>query len=364
MLHMLLVTMATLYIKKGSPFYYLRYKEESGKWRDRATTYRHDLTSERKKARAYAAEINHKELKRTPVKAGEAWDFWVLRFMRQAYAGPEHDNTLARYELSWRNVHAFLQWKKILVPRMVTRALCKEYHSWRVDPYSNGGRIEGVLKCGHNTARLDLKVFSLILDEAVNLGFADSNPAYRLGIKKIKAKEKRPFTNEEIMFIRKQLADCPTWMSVSFELGLHQALRLRQTSFPLICVDFERGVITYPYEIVKGSKPFSHPIDQRVRPLLERIRDSGAKLTCDMPPEKDVPSIVWHDFFEKNKIEDACFHCTRVTWITRAAIAGVPISQAMRFVNHGSEEVHRIYTKLQVDDIMGVPDQVAFPAAS
>ena len=356
--------MATLYPKKGSPYYYIRFKDESGKWRDKATTYRQDLTSERKQARAYAAEISQKELKRTPVKDGEAWDFWVLRFLRQTYAGPERSNTLKRYELSWRNVHAFLKWKKILAPRMVTRALCKDYHSWRVDPHSNGGRLEGVLQCGHNTARTDLKIFSIILDEAVRSDLAEANPAFRLGIRKIRAEEKRPFTNEEITFIRKQLVDYPEWMSVSFELGLHQALRLRQTSFPLSCIDFDRGVITYPCKIVKGNKNFSQPIDERVRPLLERLRDSGAKVTCTLPPDVKLPSKWWWQFFKKNNIEGVCFHCTRVTWITRAAIAGVHISKAMKFVNHGSEEVHRIYTKLEVDDIMDVPSKLSFPCAA
>lgn len=355
--------MAKLYPKSGSPFYYLRYKNESGVWRDKATPFRIGFPSETKQAKALEAEQTLKELKQRPVKGGETWDLWVLPFLRQTYAGPEHSRTLERYELAWRNVRAFLMWKKVEIPRLLTRALCKEYHSWRINPKEHGGAIEGVFKCGHNNALQDLKILSIICDEAVELGFLDSNPAFRLGIKKINAEEKRPFTDEEISKIRAGLTEYPEWMSISFELGLHQALRLRQTSFPLSCVDWKRNTITYPRTIVKGSKAFTHPIDARIRPLLEKLQKDGAKMTCAIPPNKELPSKSWWRFFKKLGIRDVCFHCTRVTWITRAAIAGVPISKAMRFVNHGSEEVHRIYTKLKADDIMEVPSMISYPEA-
>ena len=356
--------MASIYTKPGSPFYYLRYKNEEGKWRDKSTRYREGFPSETKKAQALAMEASLKELRQSPTKDSEQWDNWVLRFLRQKYAGPEHERTLARYELAWRNVRAFLLSMKIDTPRRLTRAVCKEYHAWRQNPEDCGGRVEGVLRCGHNNALQDLKILSIICDEAVALEFIETNPAHRLGITRIKAEEKRPFTDDEIQKIRLALREWPDWMAISFELGLHQALRLRQTSFPLSCVDWIRGTISYPSKIVKGSKPFTHPIDGRVRPLLEKLRDAKAEMTCVIPPNNELPSKTWWRFFRKIGIKGVCFHCTRVTWITRAAIAGVPISKAMRFVNHGSEEVHRIYTKLQAHDIMDVPSLVSFPDAA
>ena len=356
--------MASLYTKPGSPFHYLRFKSDDGRWRDKSTHLRIGFPSETKQAQAMAMEASLKELKRSPSKSGESWDSWVLPFLRQKYAGEEHERTLARYELAWRNVRAFLLWKGIDTPRRLTRAICKEYHIWRQNPEANGGRVEGVLRCGHNNALQELKILSIICDEAVALDFIETNPAYRNGIKRIKAEEKRPFTDEEIQKIRLALNDGPSWMAISFELALHQALRLRQTSFPLSCVDWKRGTITYPRKIVKGNKPFTHPIDDRIRPLLEKLKEADAKMTCVIPPDQELPSKTWWRFFKKHDIKDVCFHCTRVTWITRAAIAGVPISKAMRFVNHGSEEVHRIYTKLQAHDIMDVPAMVTYPDAS
>ena len=355
--------MASLYKKPKSPFWYLRYKDDAGEWKDKSTHYRHGFPSETKKAQAMEAETTLKEIHHAPVRDDEKWDAWVLRFLRQTYAGAEHKRTLERYELDWRNVNAYLQSRKITAPRQLTRAICKEYHEWRQAPAAHGGRIEGVLQCGHNTALQDLKALSIICDEAVKLGYADQNPAKDLGIKRIKGEEKRPFTDDEIQTIRRALRNWPKWMATAFELGLHQALRLSQTAFPLSCINWERGVITYPGTIVKGSKPFSHPIDSRVRPRLEKLKDSGATVTCQIPPNKELPSKTWWKFFREVGIPDVCFHCTRVTWITRAAIAGVNMSQAMRYVNHGSEEVHRIYVKLLAEDIMGVPAKIPYPTA-
>ena len=137
--------MASIYTKPGSPFYYLRYKNEEGKWRDKSTRYREGFPSETKKAQALAMEASLKELRQSPTKDSEQWDNWVLRFLRQKYAGPEHERTLARYELAWRNVRAFLLSMKIDTPRRLTRAVCKEYHAWRQNPEDCGGRVEGVL---------------------------------------------------------------------------------------------------------------------------------------------------------------------------------------------------------------------------
>lgn len=79
-----------------------------------------------------------------------------------------------------RNVHAFPKWKRIDAPRQLTRAICKEYHIWRQNPKANGGAIDGVFRCGHNNALQDLKILSIICDEAVELGFLEINPVHKL----------------------------------------------------------------------------------------------------------------------------------------------------------------------------------------
>jgi hypothetical protein len=52
-----------------------------------------------------------------------------------------------------------------------------------------------------------------------------------------------------------------------------------------------------------------------------------------------------------------CHHGLRATWITQAALRGIPESLAMRFVNHSSRQVHEIYQKITATDLMPMLDQ-------
>jgi integrase len=75
----------------------------------------------------------------------------------------------------------------------------------------------------------------------------------------------------------------------------------------------------------------------------------------------------WH-WFLKGRAErgwqgvcpHATFHCTRVTVITRMARAGVPIQQAMAYVGHADQTVHRIYQRLQADDLTKCTEALRF----
>jgi hypothetical protein len=59
-----------------------------------------------------------------------------------------------------------------------------------------------------------------------------------------------------------------------------------------------------------------------------------------------------------------CFHCLRVTYVTRLAQAGVPLSLAMRLTNHSDELVHRIYQRLGVEDVRQYANVMAQSLAS
>lgn len=61
------------------------------------------------------------------------------------------------------------------------------------------------------------------------------------------------------------------------------------------------------------------------------------------------------------KLGHLCFHCTRVTFITRGARAGVPESAMMKMVNHASKEIHRIYQRLADADALGHRARFAIP---
>ncbi|MDR1282262.1 MAG: hypothetical protein LBK99_15785 [Opitutaceae bacterium] len=83
-------------------------------------------------------------------------------------------------------------------------------------------------------------------------------------------------------------------------------------------------------------------------PLIRQLQEAGASHLCVLPR---MASKDWWLFFRRLKMSHLCFHCTRVTVITRLARAGMPIQQAMRFVGHASAVVHQIYQCLQALDL-------------
>jgi integrase len=67
-------------------------------------------------------------------------------------------------------------------------------------------------------------------------------------------------------------------------------------------------------------------------------------------------SSLWGCFLDELGFKDLVHHGLRATWITRAALAGIPESLAKRFVNHASSQVHAIYQKITATDLMPMLD--------
>jgi hypothetical protein len=147
------------------------------------------------------------------------------------------------------------------------------------------------------------------------------------------------------------------WMHVTLLMGLHQALRLRQAEIPLSCIDFRRRLISYPGIKVKGGKAHSQPIEPDFYPILQELvehrRAMGKAMLCEIP---ELPSVKWRRFLDELGLKHLVHHGLRATWITRAALAGVPESLAKRFVNHASSQVHAIYQKITATDLIPMLD--------
>ncbi len=156
-------------------------------------------------------------------------------------------------------------------------------------------------------------------------------------------------TDDEVSKIRKELKrkKWPDWMSVAFEIAIRQGCRLRETSLSMRDIDLERKSPTITFN-AKGGKRFTTALHPELIPMIKKWKAEGREKTCEMPL---MPSKYWWQLFKKLKMRHLCFHCTRVTVITRLARAGVPISQAMRFVGHASETIHRVYQRLTADDL-------------
>ena len=93
-------------------------------------------------------------------------------------------------------------------------------------------------------------------------------------------------------------------------------------------------------------------------PLIERLKSTGRTRTFDMPAQIGRE---WTRFFRKIGLGHLCFHCTRVSVVTRLCRAGVSQPQAMRFVGHASETIHRIYQRLRAEDVSACVSALRIP---
>jgi hypothetical protein len=154
------------------------------------------------------------------------------------------------------------------------------------------------------------------------------------------------------------------WLQVTFLMGKWQAVRLRQSVVPLAGIDFRRRVIVYPDSIVKGSKGYAQPIAPQFFDKLLEIANHrasiGASTLCDVP---EIPSVIWRELLDDLGLYHLSHHGLRATWITRAALRGIPEALTRRFVNHASQQVHEIYQRITATDLLPMLETLALPAA-
>jgi integrase len=332
--------MASLYKRDRSPFYWVEHIDAEGERRQQSTKLRYGVPSEARKAQTLCSELTGRELARSQIESrGETWAAWVPRFLAQRYDAAS--GTLRRAETAWRNIEAFLRAQQVTVPRQLSRQQVRDYIEWRQTAHPD----QGTRKAAKNTAILELKFLSAMMDEAVESGFANANPCVKLGIKRAKAKLKPKITPTEHKTILRALKTKPEWMRVSYEIAWEQGCRFSETCLPLSEVDLKRGTIGLR---TKGHKESiaEVPLSPRLRPMLERMKRARRKMTFEMPQQ---PSQIWWRFFQEIDMPHLCFHCTRVTFISRCHEAGIPQSDVMRLVLHASETVHRIYPRVEAE---------------
>ena len=344
--------MASLYRKKGSPFWSLQYVDGRGKRRNKATPYRTDNPGDTIKARALRAKSEMQELTRSgsPLDEG-GWDNWVEKFLERHC---ESTLTFERYKDAWKWLAHWLQDKKYHTPRAISYRNALDYIEWRTSYKKKTGKT-----VGRNTAIFELKTFAMIMGEAVRLGHLEANPLASLKLKRDKPVKKPELTDDEITAIQKALKDEPEWMQVAFDISLHTGCRLRETRIPLNCIDLVENKITFATPKGGEDRAFSIPMPSALRPMFERMVKGKIKYTLEFPFQ---PSRRWQQFFIVIKKPHLTFHCLRVTYVNRLRRAGVPREAAMRLVNHSSELIHQIYQRERVDDVAQWRDAVKFPA--
>jgi integrase len=338
--------MASIYKRDRSPFWWVEFVDATGKRKQQSTNLRYDCVAQTRQARQRRDDLS--ALEATAKATGnspEIWRAWVKRFLSQRYGATA---TGARAEQAWHNLAAYLDAAGIAVPRQLTRQQVRDFIEWR-----NEARAEaGIHKGAKNTALLEVKFLSLIMDEAVASGFANNNPCTRLGIGRDEPKRKARITYDEHRLIVKALKLKPEWMRVSYKIAWEQGCRFSETMFALSDVDFARNVIGLR---TKGKKESvaEVPLMPGLRPLLLRLSRQGREYTfqkSDLPKGGDTPTAgaakAFWKFFRKIGLPHLSFHSTRVTFITRCKEAELPEEDAMRLCLHASTTVHRTYPRL------------------
>jgi integrase len=336
--------MASLFRRSGSPYWWLRSKT-SGRWANSSTGLRWDSEIETRQAELESARVSLIETERAAAGTGDQWA-WVDDYIDQHARSPR---TAEAYTLHWRHIRHWLRVTGIRHPREIRFTHGSDYVHFRTTT------ARGRKTCGRNTALQELKFFGLILRQCALRGEIPANPLHHLGITREPAPEKRELTDTEIQTCIHALQSEPDWMRLTFHIALHTGCRLRETRLRMSLVDFHQMTITFPSPKGGTARAFTRPLPAALLPILQPL--AGRTWSHDFPFQ---PSRAFTGFFQRVGIRGVCVHCLRVTYITRLHRSGVPLAAAMRLVNHSSEAVHRIYRRLQVDDVRRYADVPIF----
>ena len=328
--------------RRGNYFWMSFIDPKSGKRRTTSTGLRHDEPRNAKAALELARKRSQDAIALKPILDISRWSQWAPLALKQRYGQPSQQKTLVRYERCYRALERWFAEKGILGPAQIGPNSAAEYVAWRE---TNHPRRSGKF-AKRNTALLELKCLSVLLEKARKLGFVDVNHVHRHGITKGDVEEKPEITDDEAIVIRQELAKRGVqWMVDCFEVGMLQGCRLSETAMPLSWIDTTRRVITFR---IKGGRIKATALHPGLIPLVRRRRSERATKLVNLP---SMASKDWWLFFREIVKPHLCFHCSRVTAITKMARAGVPQAVAMAYVLHSSSLVHKIYQRLGVADL-------------
>jgi len=261
--------------------------------------------------------------------------------------------TLESYLCSWRHISHWLTLENLNHPSQIKFAHGQEFISWRM------GRKSRHRVCGKNNALKDVKAFKMVLTQAARMGMIPANPIGRIGITKDKPRRKTEITDVQFKRCLELLEIEPEWMQLSFHIAMQTGCRLKDTALPLENIDFERNTITFGKPKGGEDRAFTRPLPPALVPILKPLRKR--RVTHEVPAHA---SRSFSRFFKRAGADGVTFHCLRVSYVTRLHRAGVPLSAAMRLVNHSSDVVHEVYNRLGVDDVMPYRDVELFASTN
>ena len=283
----------------------------------------------------------------------EGWD-WVDEYLQSHCT---NERTLARYLATWEMFLFWLSEAGIKCPRELDHNGIVEYVKWRTGQKKRSGKT-GLTK--HRDHGFACHVTGHGRGGEAEPGGSQSGEGPR--VRKVQAQEKAGNDRRG----NPQNLDCLAGQGRvdARQLSDSPAHRLSpaETMIPMNCIDLAGETITFPAPKGGEEKAFSIPMPKALKPTFERMKADGRKVTLKMPFQ---PSRKWGHFFKMLGLEHLCFHCLRVTKVTRLRREGVPREVAMRLVNHSSELIHLLYDRHRVDDLRAYGDagSAGLPAA-
>lgn len=325
----------------------MKFKDAEGIWRLRSTGLLRTDARQTAEARVMEAELNAAQVNQALDKraAEHGWGF-VEEYLPTCSANSSTRNT---YRNRWNWISLYLAQHKLRAPHEIEYRHANEYIKWRTDWKKRTGKTV----C-RNTAIYDIKFFAQLMEEAARRKLCAGNPLVKLKLVKDDPDEKPEITDAEFQIILPALEKLPRekqWMKYSFLIAMHTGCRLGDTRMEKMLWDFERDTITFLAPKGGKKRNFSVPMPAALRPLLLEVKKKHLQPQLKFPFQ---PSRKWQHFFHTLGLDHLCFHCLRVTFITRLARHGVSLARAMRLVNHASTTVHRIYQRLNVEDVREV----------
>ena len=185
--------MASIYHKNDSPYIWIRYKNEANKWKGKPTKYRWENFGEVRQAKLLARKQTEIEQTRAPRGSHQDFDVWVVSWLTSKYGGTNR-RTFESYLQTWRPLKGYLAANGLTSPHQIRREFAESYLTARTK------------KTSRNTAIRDIKIFGMILEEAMQREFITMNPMRRLGLKRAPAKHKEVWKDEEIQKVAAALA--------------------------------------------------------------------------------------------------------------------------------------------------------------
>lgn len=338
--------MASLYKKPRSPFHWLRYRDlDTGDWKGRSLKLRLDSDTETRRAQRIADETTRKEAQISNYVTG-TFPTWVPDYIETHY---RNARTKARSKHAWARIWQFLRTLRIHHPRQLQYSHAAAYLEARKKE-----------EISHNTARLELKFLSFIMQEAIRRDYADRNPLVSARIRREQPKAKPYLSPADISRIREHLKKKPVWMQTVLEICAHLGCRFNESSFSKNQVDFDKDLIW----MTDSKRDETDPRKQYAVPLPESLKAYLQKLFEKQDFTVKPLSGEQNRLFNKElkaTFPGATSHSLRVSFITRCHQAGISEHQAMRLVNHSNSLVHQIYSKLNIEDVRAAAKLVAPP---